>query len=246
MTAVNRATLYGYFTTGARPTQQQFADFIDSTLNIVEASGQAILSDVSAMGSFAVSGAFEARSAAAFRSDVNVSGNLTVTGSYTPTNLSITSALTVAGQSTLNGVTISGTTSAQAIKADGALTVVGQTTLASAATTVTPPVGDKSNAIPNTAWINPDSNLVANGSRKNPDGSIEKWGISGSISTVTTAAVAYTSAFPNACWSVIITSRSAGSVGQSHDYVASAGLGNFDLFNASNSTATFFYRAIGN
>lgn len=245
MTAVNRATLYGYFTTGARPTQQQFADFIDSTLNIVEASGQAILSDVSAMGSFAVSGAFEARSGALFKSDVNVSGNLTVGGSFTPTNLSTTSALNVGGQTTLNGLTISGTTSAQAIKADGALTVVGQTTLASAATTVTPPVGDKSNAIPNTAWINPKSILGASGSRKNPDGSIEKWGTTAPILSVATAATIYASAFPNSCDCVILTARTAGSVGQSHDYVASAGLANFDSFNASNATATFFYHSWG-
>lgn len=158
MTAVNRTTLYSYFLTGSRPSQQQFANLIDSTLNIVDASGQAILSDVSALGSFAVSGAFEARSGAVFRSDVNVSGNIAVTGSLSTTNQ-----------------TISGTTSAQSIKADGSLTVLGQTTLSSAKCR-TPAIGDASTDVVNTAYVNSSFLVSANGFRTNTDGTIEQWG----------------------------------------------------------------------
>lgn len=126
MTAVNRPTLYGYFVTGSRPTQQQFANLIDSSLNLVETSAQEIVSDVSALGTLSVTGI------AAFKSDVSVSGNLSVTGSFSPTSL-MTSTLLVTGTTSAQDIhatslSISGTTSAQNINASGTLIATGTTT----------------------------------------------------------------------------------------------------------------------
>lgn len=50
MTAVNRATLYSYFLTGLKPTQAQFANLIDSNLNIATTSAQSIASNISVSG----------------------------------------------------------------------------------------------------------------------------------------------------------------------------------------------------
>ena len=50
MTAVNRTTLYGFFQTGDLPTQAQFQDLIDSSLNLAETSAQSIISDVTVSG----------------------------------------------------------------------------------------------------------------------------------------------------------------------------------------------------
>lgn len=50
MTAVNRTSLYAYFTTGAKPTQSQFDDLIDSCLNLATASAQSIQSDLGITG----------------------------------------------------------------------------------------------------------------------------------------------------------------------------------------------------
>lgn len=117
MTAVNRQTLEGYFLTGSRPTQQQFANLIESNLNLVDASAQTIASDVSALGTLSVNGAFDVGGTGTFRSNVTVSGNLSVAGSFSPINLSVTN------------LNISGTTSAQNINAAGTLAITGASTL---------------------------------------------------------------------------------------------------------------------
>lgn len=83
MTAVNRATLYTYFTTGAKPTQAQFANLIDSTLNIATVSGQVITSDVSALGTFMVSGGVTFGNPTGGNKgpgSLNVQGNLYING----------------------------------------------------------------------------------------------------------------------------------------------------------------------
>lgn len=46
MTAQTRATLYNYFLTNAKPTQAQFTNLIDSSLNLVDSASQSISSTV--------------------------------------------------------------------------------------------------------------------------------------------------------------------------------------------------------
>lgn len=110
----------------------------------------------------------------------------------------------------------------------------------------TPAALDRSKQIPTTDWINPGSTLAVNGSRPNPDGSIDQWGITGSIGTITSSVISFPNAFPNACFNVIITAGTAASVGQSHDYITSITASGFTLFNAAGSASIFYWRAIGN
>lgn len=252
MTAVNRATLYSYFTTGARPTQQQFANLIDSTLNIVEASGQAILSDVSAMGSFAVSGAFEARSGSLFRSDVNVSGNLAVGGSLSITSQTI-AALTVTGQSTLNSVTISGIASAQAInaagniKTDGTLTVGGATVLASAKG-VTPTLGTSTTDLATTAFANPASTVSAAGaSVKFPSTFSIKAGVVSAVGTGGGGdfSVVYPAPFSSSTIFATFIGNTNDAAGESNNFISSFSAAGFNGRNTNGVTINVNWLAVG-
>lgn len=200
MTAVNRNTLYSYFTTGSRPSQQQFANLIDSCFNLIDTSGQVIAGDITVSGNADIGGSMNVVGAAAFRSDVLVSGNLSVTGSFAPASQTV-GALTVTGLSTLNTLTISGIASAQS------LNVAGQATFASAKAR-TPTLGSSSTDIATTAFVNPDSVLGTTGSRKNPDGSIYKWGTA-ATSAGGTSAVVFTSAFPNNVYQVFPAANSS-------------------------------------
>lgn len=76
MTQQTRSVLYSYFETGDRPTQSQFADLIDSSLNIATTSAQYITSDISAGGTVDVSGNLTVLNSAL----TNLTGNLTVAG----------------------------------------------------------------------------------------------------------------------------------------------------------------------
>lgn len=96
MTAQIPSVLKSYFETNDRPTQGQFADLIDSCINVVQTGSQTIVSDVSALGTLSVAGN------AAFGGTISVSGALASQG------LSINAS----GQSTLSGnTTIGGTLS---------------------------------------------------------------------------------------------------------------------------------------
>lgn len=117
MTATTRTNLYQFFMQGDRPTAGQFADLIDSSLNIADTSGQFITSDVSCGGKFDVSGAFTVNNSA----QTNLSGNLIVSGNTTLTgpvslggNLTINN-LTVVSAFTGNTISISGPISAASI-----------------------------------------------------------------------------------------------------------------------------------
>lgn len=244
MTAVNRTTLYSYFDTGDRPTSPQFDDLIDSSLNLVSTSAQTIVSDISALGNLSVSSTLNVISSAVFGGDVTIDGNLAIAGSFSQNNLAIVSALSVGGQSTFNTVVISGPTSAQNISATGTLTVNGATVLASAKG-VTPAAGTSSTDFATTAFVNPGSTLTANGSRTNPDGSIDKWGTTGSIApgeTVVTLPVA----FPNALFVVTPTSETADATATSNNYWVPVDKTSFKIGNKQSGNAVFSWRAIGN
>lgn len=94
MTAVSRTTLKTYFETGDKPTQAQFIDLIDSSLNLAETASQTIKSDVVVSGGLSVTGIV---SAASF-SIPNLS-----TGIVSASTLNSTGTLKVDGASTLTG-----------------------------------------------------------------------------------------------------------------------------------------------
>lgn len=76
MTAQTRSILYTYFETGDKPNQSQFADLIDSNLNLATVSAQFITADISCGGTVDVSGNFTVLNSAL----TNLTGNLTVAG----------------------------------------------------------------------------------------------------------------------------------------------------------------------
>ena len=83
--------------------------------------------------------------------------------------------------------------------------------LASPAFTGTPtaptaPSGNSSAEIANTAFVNPGSSLTVSGFRKNPDGSIDQWGLSPSAGNLVTISLPVP--FPNKCFNVLITPTS--------------------------------------
>lgn len=218
MTAVNRTTLYSYFLTGSRPSQQQFANLIDSTLNVSDPTKQTIVSNVSALGSLGVAGGF------------NVSGLSTLNGLLVPNQATITSAVVTNLVTTSAAITV--------------LNVTGLTTLGSA-TCVTPPSNDSSINIPNTAWVNPSNLQAQNGFEKSPAGIIRQWGLSQSVSAGVQSAVSFTSAFANSVWYVDVTPVTNATQTTSNS-VNLSGTSSFLLTNGMTSNSTFLWSAIGN
>lgn len=104
MTAVNRATLYTYFLTGDKPTQAQFANLIDSNLNLATTSAQAITADVSALGKLDVTGNLTVKGSAltTLTGNLVVGGTLSVSAAQTFPSLVITNTLAVSGTTTLS------------------------------------------------------------------------------------------------------------------------------------------------
>lgn len=129
--------------------------------------------------------------------------------------------------------------------------------LASAALTGTPtaptaPGGTSTTQVATTAFVNPSSNLVAQGSRTNPDGSIDKWGTLhiGDVVAPTGGTISFPVAFPNACYNVEITGFDANLTGAT--FVTSGGVvtqNTFSWFAREISSATqdvtLYWRAIG-
>lgn len=120
MTAQTRTQLYQYFQTGDKPTQGEFQNLIDSSLNIADASAQSIVSDVSCTGTLDVNNTFTVAGSAQsnLTGNLSVSGSLTVSGATTfaggitfSSDVSVGGSLTVAGSAQLgpiysNGLTI--------------------------------------------------------------------------------------------------------------------------------------------
>lgn len=102
MTISNKTTLKTYFETNDKPTQSQFADFIDSCLNLAETSSQTILSNVTVSGNLSVTGIVSAGT---------LSLNSLSTGIVSASNINATGTLKIDGASTLTGAqTLTGAT----------------------------------------------------------------------------------------------------------------------------------------
>lgn len=141
MTSVTRATLYTYFETGDTPTQAQFANLIDSNLNLATTSGQSITSDVSALGSLDVSGILTIKSS----SQSNLTGNTVIGGT-----LSVSAATSLSGSLNVTGASVLGTTT------------LGATSMG-AATATTPSTGNSSTSVATTAFVLADIPIFAAG-----------------------------------------------------------------------------------
>lgn len=102
MSIVSRTTLKSYFETGDTPTQSQFADLIDSCLNLAASAPQTILGNVTISGGLTVTGTVSAGgfSIANLSTGIVSAASLNVTGT-SKLDGAVTFDSTVAGFSTL-------------------------------------------------------------------------------------------------------------------------------------------------
>lgn len=226
MTAVNRTTLYSYFLTGLRPTQQQFANLIDSCLNLTDSGAQIINSNVTVSGALTVV------------SSLAVSGNVTINGTLTNTSAATFNSLTVTNQSSLAGLSISGSTSAVNISATGTLNVGGQTTLASAKG-VTAALGTATTDLATTLFVNPDTSAAAIGFRTNPDGIIEQWG-SAIVSSGGGSIIPFAKAFSTSVYSL-----TTGKEGSSGVFINSLTTSSVNLQTTTGGQNNVYWMAVG-
>ena len=111
-----------------------------------------------------------------------------------PNATSATNSTNIVGSGTISATTTGG--------AD--LTPTNATNATNASFSTTQAVGNATTDIATTAFVNPSSGSNANGHwRKNPDGTIDQWGITTSVSTADgNAAITFPIAFPSAVESV--------------------------------------------
>ena len=98
MSTQNRATLKGYFNTGDTPTEANYADVIDSKLNIIDATTQTVASALILVGSVTASTGILSNA------NVNIHGDLitTLTGSFATVQITDKLAGTGPQQLTVN------------------------------------------------------------------------------------------------------------------------------------------------
>lgn len=155
MVAQDRSTLQSVFETGDVPDGTDYANLIDSFINLVETSAQSIASPVT----FAGSAAFTSTTTAA---SISVLGTASVSGAVTAGSLSVLGAATVSATATFNGpVVAAGTVTADSMSVLGAMrvsaatslnatTIGGQLTVVTAQTTATAS-GGAGSTVPTTA-----------------------------------------------------------------------------------------------
>lgn len=130
MTAQTPTLLKTYFEAGDRPNQQQFADLIDSFINVVVGTSQNIAGNINVSG------------------NVNIAGNLVVSAATSVQNLNVGGTLTVSAASTFGNLAIAGNGSVT-----GTFIVSGVSNLAGGGTTITVSAADNSTNIASTAQV---------------------------------------------------------------------------------------------
>lgn len=110
MTAQTPTVLKTYFVTSAKPTQQQFANLIDSGINIVTSALQTITGGIYINSSAAIAQTLAVSGATSLKS-VSVSGNVTINGG----NIALTGAT--------GNISTIGAISTSALSATGAVTL---------------------------------------------------------------------------------------------------------------------------
>ena len=125
MAKQNRTTLKGYFETGDIPSQTQYADLIDSKLNLAETGVQIIEGTISS-------------SFLAVANHITASGNISASGILTAEGLVISDDATITDDLTVNGnidlegdIDVNGITNLDVVDIDGAVDMASTLTIAS-------------------------------------------------------------------------------------------------------------------
>lgn len=133
-----------------------------------------------------------------------------------------------------------------------ATSILANAALTGAPTAPTAAVGTSTPQVASCAFVNPSSNLVAQGSRENPDGSIDKWGTLhvGDVVSPAGGTISFPVAFPTACYNVEITGFDANATGAT--FVTCGGASNQNNFTwfireiaSATQDVTLQWRAIG-
>lgn len=121
MTAQNRATLKSEFETGDVPDGTNYADLIDSSLNLVDTSAQSVASDVTFAGAVNITGTL---------------GSITVSGAVTADSITVSGAVSAnsvnASSATFTTLTVDGQAVRGRSYGECYLTATAATTIASA------------------------------------------------------------------------------------------------------------------
>ena len=136
-----------------------------------------------------------------------------------------------------------------------ATTFFNNAALTGVPTAPTAPAGTATSQIATTAFVNQGSSLGVSGTRTNPDGSIEKWGILNKTASTVGAAVNFPVAFPNNCFNIQLTTENTtgtvsgysqditqGSISRTGFAITGAAFG----AGAPNPNVNVHWRAIGN
>jgi hypothetical protein len=109
----------------------------------------------------------------------------------------------------------------------------------------TPASDDSSKLIATTQFVNPANSIGSNGYYKLSNGIIEQWGQTNNIGAGASVATNFSTSFPNACFSVVITADVDTGEGATIPVTAKSPT-NFTVKNNTGATQQFYYRAIGN
>jgi len=115
-----KSVLKGYFETGDTPSQAQYADLIDSQLNLSETTAQTVVGSTIFTSAITASG------------NISSSGILTAEGLVISDDATITDDLTVNGNIDLEGdIDVNGITNLDVVDIDGAVDMASTLTIAS-------------------------------------------------------------------------------------------------------------------
>lgn len=102
MTILVRTSVKTYFTTGSRPTQSQFGDFIDSALFLAETTSQTIVGSIIVSGTTYAAGGFQSTTGSF--SGLVSAGSLNVQGAISAGSMNLTGNISAASINTTGDI----------------------------------------------------------------------------------------------------------------------------------------------
>lgn len=248
MTSQTRATLYTYFETGDVPSQQQFANLIDSCLNLTTTSAQSITSTIDFINDVTVSGNINASKAIVV--GVPTGGNKGI-GTVNATGIYVNGTLITTTSAGGSGTVTAGVSGQIAYYNANSNTVAGISNLPDLITATTRAVNTSNTQLATTAFVNPASTISANGYVKLANGTIIQWGSISAVVDGSDTSVSFPLTFPNNVYAISGFQTSSNRVAEAsiggwclnNSTLTTSG---FIVHNASTGTNTWSWLAIGN